>query len=135
MDLTTALNISARGMDVEATRLRVVAENMANQDTTANTPGGAPYRRKTITFENKMDKALGAETVRVKQIGRDQSAFTKRFDPSNPAADAQGYVQMPNVDPFVELMDMRDAEHIYATNLAVLQTTRTMLQRVINLLQ
>ena len=135
MDLQTALNISARGMDVQTTRLRVIAENLANQDTTASTPGGAPYRRKTITFANRMDRTLGVDLVAVKQVGEDNSELPRRYDPANPVADANGYVRTPNVDNLVEVMDMREAERSYNANLAVLQTTRGMLSRAIDMLK
>jgi flagellar basal-body rod protein FlgC len=135
MDLTRALTISARGMDAESLRLRVIAENLANQDTTGSTPGADPYRRKTITFEDRMDRALGVETVAVKQIGTDQSDFPLKYDPSHPAANAQGYVRMPNVNSFVEIMDMREAERSYSADLNVMQATRSMLTRTIGLLK
>ncbi len=135
MDLTKALAISARGMDAQGTRLRVIAENLANQDTTGDTPGATPYRRKTVTFEDRMDAASGAETVRVKQVGTDKSAFSRRYEPSHPAADAQGYVQTPNVNSFVEVMDMREAQRSYSANLNVMQVTRSMLTRTIELLK
>ncbi len=135
MDLTKALTISAQGMDAQTTRLRVISENLANQDTTGSTPGADPYRRKTITFENRMDRALGAQAVHVKSIGRDNSAFTKKFDPSHPAADAQGYVKTPNVNTFVEVMDMREAQRSYNANLQVLEVSRGMLTRAIGLLK
>jgi flagellar basal-body rod protein FlgC len=135
MDLTKALTISARGMDAQTTRLRVIAENLANQDTTGDTPGATPYRRKTVTFEQKMDTALGAETMRVKQVGTDKSQFPKRFDPSHPAADAQGYVSTPNVNSFVEVMDMREAQRSFSANLNVMEVTRGMLTRAIDMLK
>lgn len=135
MDLSKTLNISSAGMDAQATRLRVVAENLANQETTGSAPGIAPYQRQTVTFQNKHDSSLGIETVSVKQVGRDTTAFPKRFDPANPAADPQGYVQTPNVDSFVELMDMRDAQRTYEANLSVLQVTRGMLSRTIAMLK
>ena len=135
MDLGRALDISAAGMAAQTARLRVVAENLANQDTTGSTPGADPYRRKTITFSNRMDRALGMETVRVARIGRDASAFQTRYDPGHPAADANGYVHTPNVNSFIELMDMREAERSYSANLAVLQSTRGMLERTIALLK
>lgn len=135
MDLTRALKISAQGMDVQTTRLRVIAENLANQDTTASAPGGDPYRRKTVSFENRMDKALGTATVHVKQIDRDKGALPQRFDPSHPAADAKGYVKTPNVNSFVEVMDMREAQRSYSANLQVLEVTRGMLTRVIGMLK
>jgi len=135
MDLTNALSISARGMDVQTTRLRVIAENLANQDSTGSTKGADPYRRKTITFENKLDQALGQNTVKVKEIGLDKADLPLRFDPSNPAADAAGYVKLPNVNSFTEVMDMREAQRSYSANLSVMQVTRSMLTRTIEMLK
>ncbi len=129
MDLSKALAISARGMDAQGTRLRVIAENLANQDTTGSTPGADPYRRKTVTFENRLDRSFETETVRVKQIGHDNAEVPLKYDPSHPAANADGYVKVPNVNSFVEVMDMREAQRSYSANLAVLQTTRGMLSR------
>ncbi len=135
MDLTKALTISARGMDAQTTRLRVIAENLANQDTTGDTPGADPYRRKTVTFQQKMDDSLGAETISVKNIGTDKAEFPKRYDPSHPAADAQGYVHTPNVNSFVEVMDMREAQRSFSANLNVMEVTRSMLTRAVELLK
>ena len=135
MDLTKAMAISARGMDAQGTRLRVIAENLANQDTTGSSPGADPYRRKTVSFENRMDQSLGTETVRVKEIGHDKSDLPLKYDPSHPAANADGYVRMPNVNSFVEVMDMREAQRSYSANLSVLETTRGMLTRVIGMLK
>jgi flagellar basal-body rod protein FlgC len=120
---------------VQAARLRVVAENLANQDTTGTDPRTAPYRRKTITFTNQMDRALGVATVKVGKIGTDPSDLPQRYDPSHPAADARGYVRTPNVNPLVEMMDMREAQHAYNANLSVMQVARGMLTRAIELLK
>ena len=135
MDLTKAMTISARGMEAQSARLRVIAQNLANQDTTADTPSGTPYRRKTITFESKLDAAVGAETVRVKQISPDQSEFSLRYEPSHPAANPAGYVQTPNVNSFVEVMDMKEAQRSYSANLNVMQVSRSMLTRTIDMLK
>ncbi len=135
MDMTTALAISAAGMSAQTTRLRVISENLANQDTTGSDPNAAPYRRKTVTFRDRFDARLGVPMVEVASIGTDSTPFPKRFDPSHPAADAQGYVRLPNVNPFVEMMDMRSAERSYSANLAVMQAARDMLTRTIGLLQ
>lgn len=135
MELNTALTISARGMDAQTTRLRVIAENLANQDTTGSSPAGTPYRRKTITFGNQAEQALGANTVKVKQVGRDNTEFPLRYDPGHPAADKNGYVRVPNVNSFVEVMDMREAERSYAANLAVMQVSRSMLTRTVEMLK
>jgi flagellar basal-body rod protein FlgC len=135
MDLNKALGIAASGMEAQTARLRVIAENLANQDTTGSSPGANPYRRKTVTFESSLDKQLGTDAVHVKQIGQDASAFPQRYDPSNPAADASGYVKLPNVNSLVEVMDMHEAERSYNANLAVMQSTRNMLTRTIALLK
>lgn len=135
MDLGRALDVSARGMEAQTERLRVIAENIANQDSTGATPGAAPYRRKTITFENVLTPALGAPAVRVRAIGTDPSPFPEKYDPGHPAADARGYVKLPNVNGFTEMMDMREAERAYSANLSVMQASRSMLSRVIDLLK
>jgi flagellar basal-body rod protein FlgC len=135
MDMTRALSISARGMQAQTTRLRVIAENLANQDTTGSTQGATAYRRKTVTFGNEMDRSLGVEVVKVRNIGEDQSDLPLRYDPGHPAANAQGYVRTPNVNSFVEVMDMREAQRSYNANLAVMQVTRGMLSRAIDMLK
>jgi flagellar basal-body rod protein FlgC len=135
VDLGNALTISARGMTVQTSRLRVIAENLANQDSTGSVKGADPYRRKTITFENKLDRALGQNTVRVKEIGLDKADPPLRYDPSNPAADDAGYVKLPNVNSFTEVMDMREAQRSYSANLSVMQVTRSMLTRTIEMLK
>ena len=135
MELNKALTISARGMQAQTTRLRTIAENLANQDTTASTPEAEPYRRKLITFENRVDRELGADTVRVKRIATDKGELPLRFDPSHPAADAKGYVRTPNVNSFVEVMDMREAQRAYSANLNVMEVTRSMLTRAIEMLR
>jgi flagellar basal-body rod protein FlgC len=134
-DLNSALNISATGMDAQTARLRVIAQNIANQDSTGSTPGADPYRRKTITFQSTLDRAAGVDTVQVKSIGVDPSDLPQRYDPANPAANAQGYVKLPNVNSFVEVMDMKEAERSYSANLSVMQATRGMLNKTIELLK
>lgn len=135
MDLDRALRVSAAGMQAQATRLRVVAENLANRDSTAETAGGDPYRRRTVTFRNRMDREAGVETVRVARIGTAPGDFPVRYEPSHPAADARGYVRVPNVDSVIETMDMREAQRTYAANLSVLEVTRGMITRTIEALR
>jgi len=129
-----ALLISRAGMQAQGDRLRVVAENIANADSTATTPGGTPYRRKLVVFENMLNKELGVNTVKVTKRPLDQSPFIKKYDPSHPAADAQGYVQYPNVNTIVEMMDMREARRGYEANMDVVQISKAMLSQTINLL-
>lgn len=135
MDLENALRISAAGMQVQAMRLRVVAENLANQDSTGQSAGADPYRRKTVSFGNRLDRTMGAEFVEVRRIGTAPGEFPQVHDPSHPAADARGYVKQPNVDSLVEMMDMREAQRSYSANLSVLETTRGMLTRTIEALR
>ena len=135
MDLDHALRISAAGMEAQSARLRVVAENLANRDSTGESPGADPYRRKTVTFGNRLDRALGTQTVRVSRIGTAPGEFPQVHDPAHPAADARGYVKRPNVDSLIEMMDMREAQRSYSANLSVLETTRAMLTRAIEALR
>ncbi len=135
MNLSNTIGISASGMDAQAQRLRIVAENLANQDTTGSTPGADPYRRKIITFAEHVDNDTDRSTVDVQEIGRDMSDFQTKYDPSHPAANAQGYVKISNVDSMVEMMDMREAERSYEANLNTMQSTRTMLSRTLDLLK
>lgn len=135
MDLKDAIGIAAAGMKVQSTRMRVVAQNLANAESTALTPGGAPYRRQTITFENALDRALGIERVEVARVGTDPSPFERELDPAHPAADAAGYVLMPNVDPLFEMMDLREAQRSFEANLNAMGLARATLQRTLDLLR
>lgn len=135
MDLYKSLHISASGMKAQGTRLRVISENIANADSTGQTPGAEPYRRKVITFGERMNRELGVPTVEVKGIGTDQAEFTRRYDPGHPAADAEGYVLIPNVNTLIEVTDMREAQRSYEANLKVLQTSRTMLEQTLGILR
>jgi flagellar basal-body rod protein FlgC len=135
MDLMDSLAISAAGMRVQGERLRVISENMANVDSVSEVPGGDPYRRKTITFQNHLDRDLGLDLVKVAKVGVDSSDFTKKYDPSNPAADKQGYVKLPNVNALIEMSDMREAQRSYEANLKVIEVARGMLQRTIDILR
>jgi flagellar basal-body rod protein FlgC len=135
MDLMESLMISAAGMRVQGQRLRVVAENLANADSVSEVPGGDPYRRKTISFKNALDKELGLETVQVGKVGIDPSDFRMKYEPGNPAADAKGYVKLPNVNSLIEMTDMREAQRSYEANLRAIEVARTMLQRTIDLIR
>jgi flagellar basal-body rod protein FlgC len=120
---------------VQGERLRVIAENVANVDSVSEVPGGDPYRRKTITFQNALDREMGLSLVKVKKVGLDPSEFTRKYDPNNPAADKTGYVKLPNVNALIEMNDMREAQRSYEANLKVIEVSRGMLQRTIDLLR
>ena len=135
MDLTQSLQISASGMKAQSARMRVVSQNLANADSTGTRPGEEPYRRKTISFKNVLDKNIGAEVVKVAKTGEDQSDFKARYDPSHPAANPEGYVLMPNVNATMELMDMKEAQRTYEANLSAIETTKSMITQTISLLR
>jgi flagellar basal-body rod protein FlgC len=135
MDLEKSLQISFAGMAAQGTRLRVVAENLANAESTAQTPGGEPYRRKVVTFKSVLDRTVGATTVKIGRITPGSGQFERRYDPSHPAANAEGYVLMPNVNPMMELMDMREAQRSYQANLDTIDAAKSMISRTIDLLR
>lgn len=134
-DLIKSLDISASGMKAQGTRLRVISENLANAGSTAVTPDQDPYRRKLVTFGAQLDRELGVELVEVTRIAPDPSEFGKRYQPGHPAADASGYVQTSNVNTLIEMADMREAQRSYEANLRIMQTSRSMVQRTIDLLR
>jgi flagellar basal-body rod protein FlgC len=135
MNLLKSMMIAAAGMSAQGSRMRVIAENMANADSTAKTRDADPYRRKVPTFKNELDRKLGVDLVKVDKVVKDKSDFGMRFDPGHPAADAQGYVKIPNVNSLVEVMDMRDAQRSYEAGLNVINAAKSMMARTIDLLR
>jgi len=133
--LQVALKVAASGLEVQSKRVRIVAENMANAQSTGNTPGAAPYTRKTISFETEVDHLTGANFVRVESIDFDSSPYPIEHDPGHPAADAKGYVRLPNVNILVEMADMREASRTYEANLQVIRQAREMISMTIDLLR
>jgi flagellar basal-body rod protein FlgC len=134
-DLKAAVTSSVAALRVQSTRLRVVSENLANATATAATAGGDPYVRKTVSFKEELDRASGASLVRINAIGRDTSPFRVEHDPGHPAADANGNVKMPNVNPLVEISDMREAHRSYEASLQVVRQTREMIGDLVDLLR
>jgi flagellar basal-body rod protein FlgC len=134
-DLQKSTAVAVSGMKAQAERLRVISENLANADSTAQTPDGLPYRRKIMTFKNELDRANGLHRVTVDKVKPDSSDFNKKFDPNHPAADRDGYVLTPNVNSLVEMMDMREAQRSYEANMNVISTSRSMLSQTVQLLR
>ena len=134
-DISTAMQISAAGMRAQSGRIRIVAENLANANSTADAPGLDPYRRQVPIFASYVDRALGAELVEISRVTLDPSQFDLRFDPSHPAANAEGYVALPNVNPLVEMMDLREAQRSYEANLGALDTMRAMAASTLRILE
>ncbi|MBR2922516.1 MAG: flagellar basal body rod protein FlgC [Alphaproteobacteria bacterium] len=134
-DLSISADIAASGMKAQAERLKVISQNMANVDSVSAEPGGEPYRRQVVSFQNYVDQETGAQKVRVDKIVKDMSPFEKKYDPNHPAADAQGYVSLPNVNTLVEMMDMKEAQRVYDANLNMLKTAREMNSSVLDILK
>lgn len=133
-DLKSSMYVAGSGLKVQGRRLKIIAQNIANNKSTASVPGGDPYRRQVITFQNALDRATGLDLVGVGKITQDNSAFSIRYDPGHPAADAEGYVKMPNVNTLIEMSDMREAMRSYQANLGVITASRTMIARTIELM-
>jgi flagellar basal-body rod protein FlgC len=133
--IVDAYYLAGAGMRAQGDRLRVIAENVANADSTGLTPGADPYRRKTITFKNVLDREMGIEKVTVANYGVDSSPFQRKYMPGHPAADAQGYVMYPNVEPVVEMVDMQEAQRAYEANINVIDVTRSMISQTLSLLK
>ncbi|WP_416897134.1 MAG: flagellar basal body rod protein FlgC [Minwuia sp.] len=135
MDLDRALVTSASGMRVQSARMRLIAENIANANSSSTVPGQDPFRRKVMTFRQALDGVSGAETVEIHKITSDKSPFREKYDPGNPASNAQGYVKLPNVNPLIEMADMREAQRSYQANLTVIETAKHMISRTVDLLR
>lgn len=134
-NLTVSADVAASGMRVQAERLKVIAQNMANADSVSTTPGGEPYRRQVVSFQNYIDQETGAQMVRVDKVVKDDSPFEKKYAPNHPAADAQGYISLPNVNPLIEMMDMKAAQRAYDANLNMVKTAREMNSSVLDILK
>lgn len=135
MDFLKTLMISSAGLKVQTGRMRIIAENVANSDSVASTPGGDPYRRQIPTVTSKFDKELGAEMVKLGKVVPDRTDFEVKYEPNSPAADASGNVKYPNVSPLIEMVDMQSAQRTYEANLNVVSSTRSMLQKTIDILR
>ena len=133
--LTTALRVASTGLGAQSERLRVVSENLANAQSTGNTPDENPHRRKPITFSSTLDRASGIAYVNTTAISSDPSEFPTEYMPGHQAADANGYVRMPNVNTLVEMADMREANRSYQANLQVIKQARELISMTIDLLR
>jgi flagellar basal-body rod protein FlgC len=134
-DLTSALSASASGMRAQAGRIRIVAENIANANSTPVAPGLEPYRRQVPVFSSLLDKSAGATLVELSRVELDPTAFTVRHDPAHPAADAEGNVLVANVNTLVEMMDLREAQRSYEANLGALDQVRSMAASTLRILE
>lgn len=134
-DLMSAMSAASSGLRAQTVRIRVSAENLANADSTAQTPGGDPYRRKAPVFKAYFDRETGADQVKVTGTREDNAPFPEKYDPSHPAADARGFVKMSNVSALIEMADLREAQRAYEANLNVVEASRSMMLGVIQILK
>lgn len=135
MDLKTAVQVSASGLRAQSLRMRVIAENLANQDSVAAQAGGNPYRRRIASFRAEVDRATGGTGVKVETIDTDKTAFNRVYQPGSPAADGKGYVLTPNVNSLVETADMKAAQRSYEANLNAIDAAKSLTMRTIDLLK
>jgi flagellar basal-body rod protein FlgC len=135
MDFSKSMAVMASGMRAQSERMKIIAENIANANSTATTQGGDPYRRKIATVNSDFDRELGANLVKAGKPITDNSDFRTRYDPGNPLADAKGYVKLPNVNSLIEMSDMREAQRSYEANLRAIEVARSTLQRTIDLIR
>ena len=135
MDFLKSIMIAASGLRAQSGRMRVIAENIANADSTSRLPGGDPYRRQIPSFKSRFDRELEAKTVELGRVLPDQSDFRTRFDPGHPAANRNGYVKLPNVNSLVEVTDLQQAQRSYQANLNVVTATRTMVTKTLEILK
>jgi flagellar basal-body rod protein FlgC len=135
VDFLKTLTIAASGLRAQAGRMRIISENIANADSTPQSPGTDPYRRKIPTFRSELDRTIDTQLVELGKVQTDSSAFRLKYEPGHPAADATGNVKYPNVNPLIEMTDMRDAQRSYEANINVISATRRMIQRTIDILK
>ncbi|HEX4636132.1 MAG TPA: flagellar basal body rod protein FlgC [Rhizomicrobium sp.] len=134
MDFSKSMAVAASGMRAQTERMKTISENIANANSTSPVKGADPYRRKVATIKPDFDRELDATLVKAGKPLADRSDFRSQYDPGNPNADKQGYVKLPNVDSLVEIMDMREAQRSYEADLSVMESTKQMLVKTVDLL-
>ena len=134
-DMNAALNVAASGLRAQTARMKVIAENIANANSTAPNPDANPYQRKVSVFGQVLNRENGTTEVKMTKVQKDTSEFRLRYDPTHPGANAEGYVKMPNVNTLIESLDMREAQRAYEANLNVVESARAMMSRTLDLLR
>lgn len=134
-DFSISLQVAAGGLHAQTARMRIISENLANADSAGRTPDEDPFRRRIPTFNAVFDREMDAYNVQMGRTILDQSAFESRYEPGHPAADASGYVRYPNINPLIELADMREAQRSYEANLNVISSTRAMFGQTLDILR
>jgi flagellar basal-body rod protein FlgC len=134
-NLFKSMEMMLNANEYQSERVKIATENIANENSTAIKPGGNPYRRKIIIPGSKYDRKLKANLLKVRKYDFDKSEFKLKYDPYHPAADAHGYVLMPNVDRSIEKADVMDANRAYEAGLGVMETSKSMIQKTLETLK
>ncbi|GKZ01628.1 flagellar basal body rod protein FlgC [Paraclostridium bifermentans] len=132
MSIFSGMRISASALSAERLRMDIVSANVANMKTT-RTPEGGAYRRKVAVFEENYDEKLGMLGVKSVDIEEDKSPLRKLYEPNHPDADAQGYVEYPNVDILVEMTDLMTASRSYESNIDTLNAQKSMISKALEI--
>ena len=134
-----ALDISAAGLSAQRTRMNVLAENLANAETTRTVDGG-PYRRKLVVFGNETPPtfvqaldAVQSSLVKVVEVAESDDSFRVVYQPSHPDANAEGYVTLPNINPVLEMVDLLAATRAYEANVTAVQATKSMYNKALEI--
>jgi len=143
MGLFDALDASGSALSAERVRMDVTAENLANAQSTRTANGQGPYRRKEVVMQEAgagvgasfADSLQAARGVKVAGIVQDPTPSRRVYDPGHPDSDAQGYVQMPNVNTVTEMTDLIGASRAYEANVTAMQTTKSMFARTLDILK
>jgi flagellar basal-body rod protein FlgC len=134
--LMSSIKTSSSALRAQSMRLKIISQNIANEDSTSNEKGGDPYRRKTITFKSKIDPRTGVEKIDISKIGVDnKTQFQKRYEPSHPASDDAGFVLYPNVDKSLEFIDAKEAQRSYEANLNSISISNSMMSKTLEILR
>ena len=136
MDFLKSIAIAASGLRAQAGRMRVISENIANADSTATKPGrrSVPAQGSDLPFRSG-SRARRRVRSRSARSRTDPCAFRLKYEPGHPSADANGNVKYPNVNPLIEMTDMREAQRSYEANINVISATRRMIQRTLDILK
>ena len=144
MSLFSAISVSATGMSAQRTRAEILAQNLANAETT-RTPEGGPYRRRDVVFETAnseltfgtalRDAETGLQGVQISEVRVDDSEAPKRYLPGHPDADKDGYVAMPKINVAEDMVDLMGAARGYQANVAAVSAVKDMIQHSIELLK
>ena len=133
MDVLSAATITSSALNAEKLRLDIVAENIANANTTKG-PDGLPYQRKIVSFQSIADQTFGGSGgVQVGAVSKDKTPGATYYNPAHPDADKSGMVTMPNVNLAYEMVDLMSASHSYEANLAVIRNSRQMASQALSI--